>query len=176
MMTWKWNREAREVLFNPDAEGRIAPEDYPAGWAEPSPAEVRAFDITLRKAEAVYVTLGQAHQAYAGGKASYENASTELRFLIDEANKSAQELIAACTEIDRFFGERVSLRFEGKGNEFHRFCNEWLAEVQHPEALRKNSSRAPGENSLAERPPTVRTANGSSATRTEASSESDLSR
>ena len=64
----------------------------------------------------------------------------------------------------------VSELFAQRGDDFVRFCQEWIKLQGPPEGVLKNSSRAPGSEESPERPDLVKTASASSSIPKEESS------
>lgn len=154
-MNWKWG-EKKTVRMDDPAGG------IDLAWESPSYGVVKAFDYDLEKARRVYLTLEAARDAFEGGRARYENATSEVKHLLTEANKAAMELIVAMTTVDHFFASPVSPLFEGDADGFLRFCKEWIARQGPPGEVLGNSSRG-RSGSLPPPPPgTVETASDSS--------------
>lgn len=142
-------------------------------WKLPPVAEIRAYEFELEKARRTYVTLESAKDAFEGGRARYEDASNNVRHLIDESNKAALELIAVMKKADAWFSAPPSSLFEADADSHLMFLNVWLGRVGHPPEVVGNSSRGRSANSRRVPPETVKTARGSSSTGRENPPESD---
>lgn len=154
-MNWTWDPKDRKV--------RIAETDHPEtgidlAWKLPTAGELRAFDYGLEKARRVYLTLESARGSFEGGRAKYENATEEVKHLIEETNKSAMELLEAMAVIDRWFESPVSPLFKGDADGFLSFCKTWIDRQGHPPEVVGNSSRGPSGNLRMEPPKTAETA------------------
>jgi hypothetical protein len=130
--------------------------------SSPVYGDLRAFDYEMEKARRVYMTLESARDAFEGGRASYQNATAEVKNLIEEANKAAMELIDAMSRIDRWFESPVSPLFQGDADGFLKFCKEWIARQGPSKEVLGNSSRGRSGNSPPPPPEIAEIANGSS--------------
>jgi hypothetical protein len=141
-MRFDWNRETSTVEIHDDGGLIASPQ-----WKLPRYEELKAFEWMLERAAMVYSTLERARQAFETGKADYSNAAEEVGNLIAQANLAAGELVEACKGVDAFFHDPISPAFQGKGNEFVRFCREFAQAQGPPEEVLGNSERAPGASS-----------------------------
>lgn len=141
-MRFDWNRESSTVEIH-DEGGLVASPQ----WKLPRYEELKAFEWMLERAAMVYSTLERARQAFETGKADYSNAAEEIGNLIAQANLAAGELVEACKGVDVFFHDPISPAFQGRGNEFVRFCREFAEAQGPPPEVLGNSGRAPGASS-----------------------------
>jgi hypothetical protein len=134
----------------------------PIRWKTPAFGELRAFAYGLERAAEVFRLLEAARDAYEGGRAKYENATEEIKHLIDEANAAAGELVAASRRVGEWFPDLDLALFRGQGDDLLEFCRAWIEKVGHPPEVRGNLSRGRSARSRTTPPETVASVNGSS--------------
>lgn len=163
-MEFVWNRKGRTVRIDGGE---------PLQWFTPTLGELKGFQYRLERAAEVFRLLQAARDAYEGGRAAYANASVEVRNLLTEGERAAREVMAVAEEITQWIpalsGAEV---FRAKGDDLLSFCRGWISAVQHPMAVRKNSSRARSANSPGVPPRIAESAADSSSGPAENSGES----
>ncbi len=162
-MKMEWDRGARSCKVTDPERGAVV-----LYYRKAAIEELNAFHYLFERAIAVYETLEKARASFEAGRAQYENATAQVRHLIESSNEAAKELVEACGKVDQFFISHEtfvpSQAFEHRGDQFVEFCREFIAQHLHPKGVLGNSSRARTGTSRAARPKIARSADGSSLT------------
>ena len=103
-----------------------APDGAVWNWAAPTEEEVGAFAAQLEMATLVFRILSAARSAFEGGIADYEDATSRLRTLLSEGALAAREIVEVCDGIRKWVGLPEDA-FVGRGDEFVKFCRDWIA-------------------------------------------------
>jgi len=157
-MNWKWG-EKESVRIEDPASPLVGVD---LSYRTPAYGEIKAFEYGLEKARRVYITLEKAKDSYEGGRAAYQNATEEVKHLIDETNKAALELIEAMDRINGWFESPVSPLFKGDADGFMNFCMDWIKRQGPTPEVQGNSSREPSANFRKRLPKIAATVKGSS--------------
>lgn len=159
-LSWEFKPEKRTVKIS----GYY---DKPATfeWLEPEYGELQAFKYLLERAAKAYVILGRSLHKMGNAEAkTYKDALPEVNHLLDETAKAGQAITDTCATVNKWFPQVLAPIFDGKTDEFLKFCREWIKAQAHPEDLAKNSSRGPSESTTDAPPETATIASGSSST------------